>query len=421
MKVIILGSGIIGVTTAYILSKAGFEVTVLEKESSSAMGCSYANGGQLSFSHAEPWSSRSSIISILKSAIKPRSSVYIKGILNKDFIKWSSKFILNSTKKRTSDISTKLLNLGNYSREVLNEILKEEKIDFHYNKNGILHFYRNKKLFDNAVKQAKFQESLGCNLKILNPFECVEVEPNLSALLDKNKLVGGILFKDDASGDPLLFILKLEEICKNKFKTRFIYDCEVKNILTNHKKVTGINTSKQVFQADLYVNTLGSYGNDLLNSLNFNTEIYPIKGYSLSIPADDLFLAPTTSLTDVENKIVYSRLGSTFRVAGTIEVCNLKKRKNPKNIDFLKKIVKSTYKSYGDMQNAKEWFGFRPYRPNCLPIIGRVNKYGNLFVNTGHGSLGWSNSFASAKIIGDVMLNKNLNSKFSFFDKEING
>lgn len=417
MKVIILGSGIIGLTTAYELSKKGFEVTVLEKENSSAMGCSYANGGQLSFSHAQPWSA--AFFSILKSAITPRSNVYVKDLTNKEFLKWSLKFILNSSKKKSRDIAAKLLELGNQSRKALNEILQEEKIDFHYNNKGILHFYRDKKLFNKAIEQAKFQEKLGCNLQILNPFECLDVEPNLTTLFDQAKLAGGILFKDDASGDPFLFTKQLEEICKKKFNTKFIYGCEVKNILTNYEKITGVNTSLGVFQADLYVNTLGSYGNKLLNGINFHTQIYPIKGYSLSIPVNDLLSnAPTISLTDAQNKIVYSRLGSTFRAAGTMEICNLSDAKNQKSIDFLKKTVKSTYQNCGDIENSKEWFGFRPYRPNCLPIIGKVKKYGNLFMNTGHGSLGWSNSFGSAQIVSDAILNKS--SELSFFEEEIN-
>jgi len=420
MKVIILGSGIIGVTTAYMLSKIGCEVIVLEKDPASGMKCSHANGGQLSFSHVEPWSSQASITSILKAAFKPSSFVFFRDFFNKDFYRWFFRFANNSTEKRTQAISIKLLELGYYSRKILNDILEEEKIDFHYNKHGILHFYRSKKNFHKAIKQANFQKKLGCNLEILNIRGCLELEPNLAKLGNQNDIVGGILYRDDASGDPFLFIQKLEEICKNKFKTQFIYDCEVKNILTNHTKITGINSSKGVFQADLYVNTLGSYGNDLLKGIEIDSDIYPIKGYSLSIPVPKNSSAPKISLTDAENKIVYSRLGSIFRVAGIIEICNLNNKHNSRSINFLKKTVKSTYDNYGDLEKAEEWSGFRPYRSNCLPMIGRVKKYGNLFINSGHGSLGWSNSFGSAKIISDLVFSKNLNTKFSIFEDQIN-
>ncbi len=417
MRIIILGSGITGITTAYMLAKMGCEVVVLEKNQASGTGCSYANGGQLSFSHSEPWSSKSSTLSILKAAIKPKSFVSIKDLGNKDFLKWSLSFVSNSRAKQAQDIATKLLNIGAYSRSVLTEILKQEKIDFCYNKKGILHFYRSKKLFENAIKQANFQKKLGCNLQILDSQECVKKEPTLTKLFDQKKLAGGILFKDDASGDPLLFINALEWICKNNLNVEFVYNCQIKNILTNYKKITGVNTSQGVVQGDIYIDALGGYGNILLKGININTDIYPLKGYSLSIPTDKSFLAPKMALTDSENKIVYSRLGSTFRAAGTIEACNLQLNQNPKNINFLKNTIKATYCDFGDLSNAKEWFGFRPYRPNCLPIVGQVKKYGNLFINSGHGSLGWTNSFASAKIISDKILQRTVDPKFSFFEK----
>jgi D-amino-acid dehydrogenase len=417
MKIVVLGAGITGVTTAYMLAKMGCEVTVLEKNQSSGLECSHANGGQLSFSHAEPWSSKASTFSILKAAIKPNSFVSIKDLKNTEFLKWSLRFISNSRKKHVESIATKLLNIGAYSRTVLEQILKEEKIDFCYSKKGILHFYRNKRLFDKAIKQAKFQEKLGCKINILNSEECVKKEPTLINLQDENKLAGGIFFKDDASGDPFLFINALEWICKNNLNVNFVHNCQVKNLLTNFKKVTGVNTSQGVFQADAYVNTLGGYGNVLLKGIGVNTNIYPLKGYSLSIPTDKMFMAPKMALTDTENKIVYSRLGNTFRAAGTIEACNLSLNNNPKNLNFLRNTIKSTYCDFGDMANAKEWFGFRPYRPDCLPIVGKVEKYGNLFMNSGHGSLGWTNSFASAKIISDKIMQRTVNSKFSFFEK----
>jgi D-amino-acid dehydrogenase len=420
MKVVILGAGITGITTAYMLAKMGCEVVVVEKNKASGMECSHANGGQLSFSHAEPWSSKSSTLSILKAAIKPNSFVCIKDLKNKEFLKWSLRFVSNSRKKKVEDISTKLLNVGSYSRSILEDIIKQEKIDFCYNGKGILHFYRSKKLLNKAIAQAEFQKKQGCKLEILNAEECIKKEPTLTKLLDDNKLAGGILFKDDASGDPFLFMNALEWICTNRLKVEFVHDCQVKNILTNYKKVTGVNTTKGVFQGDAYVNTLGGYANALLKGININTGIYPIKGYSLSIPADKNFLAPRMALTDSENKIVYSRLGSTFRAAGTIEACNLKLNHNQKNINFLKNTIKSTYSDFGDMTNAKDWFGFRPYRPDCLPMVGKVEKYGNLFINSGHGSLGWTNSFASAKIISDKIFKRTIDSKFSFFEEKIN-
>ncbi len=418
MKIIIFGSGINGILSAYFLARAGCEVVVLEKEPESGAGCSSANGGQLSFSHCEPWAAKTSLMTFLKAAVKPNSFLSVPDLTNKDFLRWVLEFSKNSTSERSQDIARKTLKLGVFSRQVLSEILSKENIDFCYKQDGILHFYRDEKLFNAAIIQAKTQKALGCNLEILNAAECIKKEPTLTKILDEQLLKGGVFFKDDASGDCLSFIKGLELICKNKLGVKFHYQCEVKNLLTNYKKITGINTNQGVFVGNAYLNCLGAFSNSLLKGVKIDSKIYPLKGYSLSIPTDKLFLAPNLALTDPENKMVYSRLGSVFRAAGTIEANGLKDQLNQKNINFLKNTVRSTFSDFGDLKNAKEWFGFRPYRPECLPLVCKVQKYGNLFLNTGHGSMGWTLSFATSRIISNIILQQNIDIDFAFLEEE---
>jgi D-amino-acid dehydrogenase len=198
---------------------------------------------------------------------------------------------------------------------------------------------------------------------------------------------------------------------------QFIYNTKVKNIFTNHKKITGINTNNGVFVGNNYLYCLGAYGNSLLKGINIDPKIYPLKGYSLSIPTDNLFLSPNISLTDTENKIVYSKLGNTFRAAGSVEVCGLKTNVNNKNIAFLKNTIQNSFSDFGDLNNAKEWSGFRPYHSSCVPLVCGVEKYGNLFLNTGGGSLGWTLSFATSKIVSDIILGQYVNPDFSFLEE----
>ncbi|MFT5703705.1 MAG: D-amino-acid dehydrogenase [Rickettsiales bacterium] len=417
MKVIVLGSGINGVLSAYFLARAGCEVTVLEKEAQSAAGCSGSNGGQLSFSHCEPWSSKASLMSFLKAAISPNSFLSIPELPNKEFFIWALEFFKNSRPSKSIKIAKKNLKLGNFSKQVLNEILSKEKIDFCYKNEGTLHFYRDEKIFNKAIIEAKTQKSLGSNIEILSAEECVKKEPTLTKILDEKVLRGGIFFKDDASGDCSSFIKGLESICKNKLGVKFHYNCEVKNLLTNGKKITGINTPEGVFVGNAYLDCLGAFGNSLLKGIKIDPKIYPVKGYSLSIPTDELFLAPNMALTDPANKIVYSRLGNVFRAAGTVEICNLKNEFNQKNINFLKNVVRDTYSDFGDLKNAKEWSGFRPYRPECLPLVCKSTKYGNLFLNIGHGSLGWTMSFATSRIISNIILQQDSGEDFSFLEE----
>jgi D-amino-acid dehydrogenase len=424
MKVIVLGSGINGVLSAYFLARSGCEVVVLEKEKESAAGCSAANGGQLSFSHCEPWATKSSIAAFIKSAFKPQSFFSLSDFKNKEFLRWALEFSKNSKDEKPQETAEKIFKLGNFSRQVLAEILSKETIDFCYKNTGILHFYRNEKTFNQAIIQAKQQKTMGCNLEILNAEECVKKEPTLTKICDEGSLKGGIFFKDDASGDCLAFVKGLEWICKNKLGVKFHYQTEVKNLLTNHKKITGINTNNGVFVGNAYLDCLGSYGNSLLKGIKIDPKIYPLKGYSLSIPTDELFLAPNVALTDSENKMVYSRLGSIFRAAGTVEVNGLKTGFNQKNISFLKNNIRDTFSDFGDLNNAKEWFGFRPYRPDCLPLACKIKKYGNLFLNIGHGSLGWTLSFATSRIVSNIILQQDAGEEFGFLEemeKEIVG
>jgi D-amino-acid dehydrogenase len=227
-----------------------------------------------------------------------------------------------------------------------------------------------------------------------------------------------LFFKDDESGDCYKFTQQLEKICKEKYGVKFNFNCDIKNLLTNYKKITGINTSEGVLVADKYIYALGASSISLLKGIGVETKIYPIKGYSLSIKCDDKFIAPNMAMTDNENKIVYSRLGNIFRVAGTVEMSGNNLTINKQNLNFLYENVQKTFADFGDIKNAKEWVGMRPFRPNSIPLIGEINKFSNLIMNSGHGSLGWTNSLASAKIIDDLLAKKP-HKDFNFLNKEI--
>jgi D-amino-acid dehydrogenase len=403
MKVIVLGGGVIGVTTAYFLALAGCEVVVLEKNSDVAMSCSSANGGQLSYSHVDTWAEKNSFLSLVKAAFIPNSFLTISSLSTGGFFSWAREFYKNSKLQNSLDNSKKLFELSSKSKEALDFIMNRENIEFDYKKEGILHFYRCKKKLDAAISRLEANSFFNSKIKILTPEECVKKEPTLIRLLDEQSLAGGILYEDDASGNCALFTKNLAEICRKKYNVTFICNIIVKNILNDHKKITGINTNKGVFVADRYVSTLGAYGSKLLKGIGVETKIYPVKGYSLSISANNDFIAPKMALTDNENKIVYSRLGNIFRAAGTIEIAGFKDKINKKNIHFLTKIIHQTFSEAGNFNEVKEWCGFRPFRPDSNPLICKSGKYENLFLNMGHGSLGWTLAAGSGRVIGDLV------------------
>ena len=220
-------------------------------------------------------------------------------------------------------------------------------------------------------------------------------------------LAGGIFYPDDASGNSFKFASGLAKVCQEKYGVKFVYNCKIKNILTNFKKITGINTNLEVFSGDAYVYALGAIGDDLLKGINVKSKLYPLKGYSLSIKVNEPeFKAPLMALTDPENRVVYSRIGNIFRAAGTVEISGLNEFMNKKNINFIRDNISSTFADAGDMREITQWFGFRPFRPSSLPMICKVKKYPNLFMNTGHGSLGWTLSAGSGKVVSELISKK---------------
>ena len=427
MKVIVLGSGVIGVATAYYLAKQGHEVVVIEKSNNSAHGCSFANGGQLSYSHVETWSNTTFVKAMFKGALFNKSFVKINDYSNVNFYKWIYQFLKNSTPENSLKISKKLFKLASYSKDLMKKIIDDES-DFNngevfdYQQKGSLHFYRSQKSLNSAIIKLERLKNLALNYQILSPEECLAIEPSLHDLNNNKKLAGGIFFREDASGDCHKFVAKLEEICKNKYGVEFIFDCEIKNILTNFKKITGINTSHGVFVADKYVYAMGSSSINLLAGIGVETSIYPIGGYSLTFNNNKLSFS-NIAITDNENKIVYSRLGKSIRVAGFVEMNGFKQTNKSQNINFLYNVVAKTFNIELDKDKIKEWHGTRPFRPNSIPLIGQINQLDNLYLNTGHGSLGWTNCLSSGKISADLILeNDNFNKiheQFNFLFEEL--
>lgn len=418
MKVIVLGAGVIGVTSAYILARRGYDVTVLEKQEKPGMGCSHANGGQLSYSHVETWAQKASLTSVFAEVFGKKSFLNSAALKDKELLAWASKFYLNSGKRKAHKNSENLFKISSLSQKILQNIIADEAdLKFDYQASGTLHFFRKKKSFESAIRNLEFLDKIGCKSEILTAQDCVKKEPNLSRLLEENKLAGGIFFGNDASGNSYLYIKSLEKICREKYGVKFEYGADIKNILTNHKKITGINTSKGVFAGNNYVYALGAYDPNLLKGIGLKTDIYPLKGFSLSIKSNKDFEAPKIALTDSENKIVYSRIGNVFRAAGLVELGGFKAKENRKNINYLEQILLNSFSNYGNLNKLVEWSGFRPFRPNSIPLICQVKKYGNLFLNVGHGSLGWTLSAGSAEILADLIEGKK-DKDFSFLAKE---
>ncbi|MCE3232888.1 MAG: Glycine/D-amino acid oxidase [Rickettsiaceae bacterium] len=404
MKILVLGSGVIGVTTAYQLAKRGHEVEVVDRGRASASECSFANGGQLSYAHVEPWATPGLLPKIPKWLLDKNSPLVFNIRADYAMWSWAMKFLACCTSAKAYESTINMMRLALYSKQCFAEIEAETNISYSKISKGTLHTFRNQALMDFNIQQADFQKTLGCDFKVLmSRSACEEIEPALK--YSQTNIIGGLYFPIDATGDVCEFSINLATIIKEK-GVKFHYGTKISNILVDGDKIVGVKTDKGVLTADKYVVCLGAATPLLLKPIGINLPIYPMKGYSISVKITNSDKAPTVGITDQGNKIVFSRLGDVMRVAGTAEFAGYNDSIKASRIATLKKMAKETFPESGDMDHAGEWACLRPSTPDGSPIIGKT-KFNNLILNTGHGTLGWTLSCGSAKAAADIVEGKN--------------
>jgi D-amino-acid dehydrogenase len=399
MRVIVLGAGVIGVTSAYYLSRAGHEVTVIDRQPGCGLETSFANGGQISASHAEPWASPAALVKALKWLGNSDAPLLFRFQRDPDFWSWCLRFLRNCTESRININTERLLRVALYSRKCLAELRSEIALDYDPLHLGILHIYDSEKDFAQARVQAKRMNALGCERHAISAKECLEKEPALSN--EKRKLVGGIFCPEDESGNAYKFTAALAEISAELGAT-FRYETSITRLLSEGGRISGVETDQGVISADAFVLSLGSYSPKFAKPLGLRLPIIPAKGYSVSLPILEEKSAPKVSLIDDRYKMVYSRLGATLRVAGTAELVGFDTTINDRRARLLLDRAAALFPHGFDPNQAEFWTGLRPQTPDHAPIIG-VTRYPNLFLNTGHGTLGWTMACGSGQIIADLV------------------
>lgn len=400
MHIIVLGSGALGVLSAYYLGKAGHTVEVIDRQPESARETSYANGGQLSYSHAEPWANPAVFPKVFKWMWQDDAPLVLRFSTDPHMIAWGLRFLWNCRKSAADRHSLVMLRLGLFSKAKMKEVVADTGIEFHNIQKGILHVFSNEKEFEHAQKQAEFQHQHGCEEKILTWEECKTMEP---ALAHSSKVIyGGIHAPIDESGDICLFTQKLAKYCEEKFGAKFHYNTEILSLNDENEEISHVATNRGNMRADAFVMSMGSYSPVFLRKIGVHVPIYPMKGYSVTFNANEY--TPTTSITDDALKIVYSRLGDRIRVAGTAEFAGYNTDIRKKRIDPIMRGINTLFPK-ADMSQVDEWACLRPSTPDGPPIIGKT-KYKNLFLNTGHGTLGWTQGAGSANLLADIIAGK---------------
>lgn len=401
MKIIILGSGLLGVTTAYELGKRGFDVTVLERQPESARETSFANGGQLSYTHAEPWASPSVLPKMVKWAFRDDAPLVLRPRADWAMITWGLKFLRNCTNDRANINCVNLLRLGLYSREQMEIIRRESGVAFDFGDKGVLHIYSTEKDFEHAKMQDEFQAKFGSEQRVLTRDEVYAMEPSFSH--SSRNIIGGIHAFQDETGDPYLFCNALAKVASERHGVKFVYGANIASLRREGNDIVAVETDKGEYKADGYVMAMGSYSPLYLKPLGIKVPIYPMKGYSITINANEY--CPNVSLTDGTHKIVYSRLGSRLRVAGTAEFAGHDQSIREKRITPIVDAAKALFPKADWSQEIGKWGCIRPSTPDGPPIIGNT-PIRNLFLNTGHGTLGWTQAAGSAVIVADLMEGK---------------
>ncbi|MDO9193418.1 MAG: D-amino acid dehydrogenase [Undibacterium sp.] len=408
MKVIVLGSGIIGTSSAWFLHKAGHDVTVIERQPGAAQETSFANGGQISVSHAEPWANPSAPLKVLKWIGKDDAPLLFRPRAELLQWLWGISFLRECTQKRTDDNIRQIVAISEYSRRTLQALRAETGIHYDCLTKGILHFYTDQKEFDISLPAAKLMRDLGCPRHSISAEEVIKLEPALASIRDK--IVGGDFTATDESGDVYQFTHGLAQKSIDA-GVDFQFNTTVTRLLTEGSgtsaKITGVEVidgagRHKVLHADAFIMAMGSFSQPLLKPLGINLMVYPGKGYSATYDITNPGAAPTISLTDDGYKLVVSRFGNRLRVAGTCEINGYSRELNTARCAAITRRTRELFPDACNYDTPTYWAGLRPLTPSNVPYIGKT-KYNNLFLNTGHGTLGWTMGAGSGRAIAEIV------------------
>ncbi|WP_175942938.1 D-amino acid dehydrogenase [Caballeronia sp. BCC1704] len=402
MKVIVLGAGVVGVTTAYQLQKDGHDVVVIERQPVAAAETSWGNAGMVAPGHSFVWSSPKAPMTLLKSIVMKDQALRFKFSSDPRLYAWSWRFLLECTVEKARRNTLLKHRLAAYSQSVLHQMLGEESIDYDRNDRGILYFHRSQESLDRGIAQMKLLESDGQTIRVLNRDEVVAVDPSLASV--KEKIAGAIHCPTDETGDPAKFTRSLAEKVAARGGT-FMTDTLVDGFQTAGSDITGVATSRGMISGDAYVLALGTWSPMVAGQIGIHLPIYPIKGYSLTVPIGNHKAPPEVAAVDEHNLVAISRFGDRIRVTATAEFAGYDTSHKPSDFAFMKRVTEELYPDGGDYEHAQMWAGLRPMTPTNLPFFGR-KKYRNLYLNTGHGHIGWTMSHGSARITADLVAGK---------------
>ena len=403
MNVIVIGGGVVGITTAYYLSQAGMTVTVLEQREHAGREASLGNAGFLSPSDSFAWASPSALKMAIKSLIDPSLGLQYKFHLDPDFWSWSIQFLNQCRSNKWENNSDIKYQLAKYSLSLIDEVRRDTGIDFDASNDGILYACRNQQSFDELQKHYQFLQNRGLELEFLERDSLLKKLPVLNS--NKDTYAGAVYSPSCKTGDSAKFSQNLASWCTKNKECQFLWGTSVEKIMLSNNKITGIWTSKGELKADAYVLAAGAHSGILAKQVGVKLPIYPIKGFSITAPIINEEIAPTTGFDDIQRLIAVSKIGNRLRMSSSAVFDGFNKSHRPQDFKSILKLAREIFPDVADYNQAEYWAGLRPMTPSSVPIVGK-SSVSNLFLNVGHGHLGWTMSCGTAQIIADIVAGK---------------
>jgi D-amino-acid dehydrogenase len=402
VKVLILGSGVIGVTSAYYLAKAGHEVTVVDRQPKPALETSFANAGEVSPGYSSPWAGPGVPVKAIKWLLMKHGPLVIRPKLDPVMWVWLLKMLRNCTSARYAVNKSRMIPIAEYSRDSLRDLRRDIGIQYDERSQGTLQLFRYQAQLDGTGEDIAVLKQYGVPFEVLSREGCIAVEPALAGV--KEKFAGGLRLPQDETGDCHMFTQALAKHAQ-ALGVRFMFNTGIDRIVTDGARVSGVATSAGLLQADAYVLALGSWSSRLAAPLGISLPVYPVKGYSITVPIKDASGAPESTVMDESYKVAITRLGNRIRVGGTAEISGYSSKLYDARRATLDHSLTELFPRGGDLSKATFWSGLRPMTPDGPPVIGPT-QYANLHLNTGHGTLGWTMSCGSGRVLADMLSGK---------------
>ncbi len=399
MKILILGSGVVGTTTAYYLAKAGHEVVVVDRQQGPALETSFGNAGEISPGYASPWAAPGIPQKAIKWLMMEHAPLVLRPAFDGEMLRWLLAMLGNCTASRYALNKERMVRLAEFSRDCLMDLRDQTGIQYDQRMRGTLQLFRTASQMDGVGKDIAVLQAGGVPYEVLDRAGCVAAEPGLAAADDD--FFGGLRLPNDETGDCFKFTNALARLAEG-LGVRFQFDTRIDALEASGRRITGVRTSNGAMAADRYVVALGSYSARLVGPLGLRLPVYPVKGYSITAPIIDADRAPVSTLLDETYKVAITRLGDRIRVGGMAEISGYNNDLPARRRATLERSVGSLFPGGGDLSAASFWSGLRPMTPDSTPVIG-ATPLDNLYLNTGHGTLGWTMACGSAQVLSDLI------------------